>query len=69
MNGSVRWIDVPRPFGKTGSRVADWTENTFVNSWGTNPTVIPNLPIRRCAIENVPVNPHTLACQANHGRL
>ena len=40
VNTSVQWIDVPRPFGKTGSRVATWTENTFIYSWGTYPTVI-----------------------------
>ena len=25
VNGSVLWLDVPRPFGETGSRVAAWT--------------------------------------------
>ena len=54
---------------KTGILTAAWTENTFVKSRGTNPTVIPNRPFRRRAIEDVPANPHTLACQANHERL
>ena len=66
VNENVRWLDVPHPFGENGSRVATWTENTFIYSWGPYPTVIPNRPIRRRAIENVPVNPHNLACQANH---
>ena len=69
VNGSVLWIDFPRPFGKAGSRVAAWNENTFVISWGNNPTVIPNRPIMRRSIESVPVNPHTLAYRANQKRL
>ena len=48
VNGSFRWLDVPRPFGKTVSLVAAWTENTYVNSWSNNPNVIPNRPIRQC---------------------
>ena len=41
----------------------NWTENTFVYSWGTYPTVIPSniFTIRRLAIEDVPVNPDTVA--------
>ena len=38
VNGSFRWINVPRSFGENGSLTAAWTENTFFNSWGTNPT-------------------------------
>ena len=54
---------------KIGSRVATWTEKNLVYSWGPYPTMIPNCPIRRRAIENVSVNPHTLACRENHERL
>ena len=48
-----------------------WTENTFVYSWGPYPTVIPpNVStIWQRSIEDVPVNPHTLAYLANHKRL
>ena len=69
VNGSVQWIDVPRPFGETGNLTAYWTENTFVKSWGTNPTVIPNRPIRRRTTESVPINLRALSCRANHDRL
>ena len=69
VNGSVRWLDVTRTFGGTGTHITTWTENTFVYSRGPYPTVIPNRPIRHCAIENVPVNPYTLACRANQERL
>ena len=69
VNGSVRWLDVPRPFSETGSLTAAWTENTFVNYWGTNPTMITNRPIRRRAVESASVNFHTLACRANHKHL
>ena len=71
VKGSVQWIDVPRAAPQSGSRVATWTENTFVYSWGTYPTVIlPNVStIRQRAIDSVHVNPHTLACRANHERL
>ena len=43
-----------------------WTENTFVYSWGPYPTVIPPnvFTIRRRTIEDVPVNPDTLALRA-----
>ena len=61
VNGSVQWLDVPRPFGETGNLTAAWTENTFVNSWGTNPTVIPNRPIRGRTTESVPINLRDLA--------
>ena len=42
----------------------DW--KTFVYSWVPYPTVIPNRPIRRRAIDNVTVNPQTIAFRANH---
>ena len=69
VNGSVQWLDVPCPFGETGSLTTAWTENIFVNSLGNNPTLITNRPIRQRAIDSVPVNPYTLACLANHERL
>ena len=70
MNGSVQWIDVPRPFGKTGIATTDWTENTYVNSWGTNPTRIPNVPIiRRTTFLDVPINLRAVALRANHNHL
>ena len=71
VNGIFLWLDVLRPSSQAGSRVATWTENTFVYSWGTYPTVIPPnvYTIRQRAIDNVTVNPHTLACWANHERL
>ena len=71
MNRSVQWLNVPRAAPQAGICVATWTENTFVYSWGPYRTVIPpnasNIWLR--AIENVPVNPYTLACQANNKRL
>ena len=70
VNGSVQWIDVPRPFGETGIVITDWTENTLVYGWGTNTTVIPNHPIRRCTtFQSVPITLRGFACQANHDRL
>ena len=70
VNGSVQWLDVPCPFGETGISAAAWTENTFVNSWGTNPTRIPNRPIRwRTTFPDVPINLHTAARCANHDLL
>ena len=69
VNGSVQWLDVPRPFIETRNLTATWTENTLVYGWGTNPTVIMNRPIRRRKTESVPINLRDLSCQANHDRL
>ena len=56
--------------GKTGNLTLSWTENTFVYGWGTNPTVIPNFPIRRCTtFHSVTINLYALACRVNHDRL
>ena len=33
VNGSVQWLDVPRPFCKTGVATVAWTENLYVNPW------------------------------------
>ena len=67
VNGSVQWLDVPRTFGETGIATAAWTENTFVNSWGTNPNVVPNSPMRRHTnFQSVPINLRALACRTNH---
>ena len=71
VNGSVQWLDVPRAAAQAGSPVATWPENTFVYSWVTYPIVItPNVStIWRIAIDNVPVNLHTITCRANHKHL
>ena len=70
VNGSVQWLDVTRPFGETGIVTEAWTENTFVYSWVTNPTVIPNRPIkRRTNLHSVPINLRDFICGANHYRL
>ena len=67
---SVEWINVPRAAQQFGSRVVTWTENMFVYSWGPYPTMIPYTvsTIKRRAYD-VLVNPHALACRANHERL
>ena len=78
----LSWVADPRMEVSNGSmlhvqlrkreffQVATWTENTFVYSWGTYPTVIPTnvSTIRRHANEDVPVKPHTVALWANHER-
>ena len=64
VNISVQWLDVPQPFGETVIATASWTENIYVNLWGTNPTIITNVPINRHAIPNVPINLRTVACRA-----
>ena len=68
MNGSVQWIDAPHSAPQAGSfcQVATWTENTFVYlSVPYSTAILPNVStIRRRVIEDVPVNPHTLALQA-----
>ena len=70
VNGNVQWIDVPRPFGETGIATVAWNENTFVNSWGTKPTRIPNRPIRqRKTFPGFIINLRAVARCANHNRL
>ena len=62
VNGSVQWINVPRPFDDTGIATAAWTENLYVYPWGTNPNRSPNVPInRRATFPNVPINLRTVA--------
>ena len=60
VNGSVKWLDVTCAAPQAESSVTTWTENTFVYSWGSYPTVIPpNVStIRQRAIEDVPVSLH-----------
>ena len=70
VNRSVQWLDLTRPFGKTGTITTVWTENTFVYGWGTNPTVIPNCPNRRCTtFQSVPINLCAFSYRANYNRL
>ena len=47
VNGSVQWLDVPRPFFETGVATADWTENIYVNPWCSvdRPVRSPDNPI------------------------
>ena len=33
VNGSVQWINVPRPFCENGVATAAWTENLYINPW------------------------------------
>ena len=70
VNMSVEFLDAARATQQVGSRVATWTENIFVHSWGPYPTMIPHTvsTITRRAY-NVPVTPHTLVLRANHERL
>ena len=70
VNGSVQWIDVSLPFGKHFIATKAWTENTYVNSWGTNPTRILNAPIRRrTTFLNIPINLRAVARRTCHDRL
>ena len=69
MNRNVQWLDVPFPFSETGNIITAWNENTSVNSWVTNSTVIQNRPIRWRTTESVLINPRALACRGNHERL
>ena len=70
VNMSVNFLDAPRSTQKVGSRVATWTKNIFVYSWGPYPTVIPHTfsTIKRRAYA-VPIIPHALSCRANHKHL
>ena len=64
---SVRFLDVARTTQQVRNRVASWTENIFVRSWGTYPTMIPHTvsTIKRRAY-NVPVTSHALVLRSNH---
>ena len=70
VNTSVKFTDVARTTQQVISRVASWTKNIFVHSWGHYPNMIPHTisNITRRAY-NVPVTPHALVLQANHERL
>ena len=52
VNGSVQWINVTRPFFKTGVATAAWTENLYVNPWFyiDSPARSPNNPINLRAV-------------------
>ena len=56
VNMSVKFIDATLATQQVGSRVASWTENFDVHSWGPYPTMIPHTvsTIKRHA-NNVPV--------------
>ena len=70
VNMSVEFLDAARATQQVGSRVATWTENIFVHSWGPYPTMIPHTvsTIKRRAYY-VHVTPHDLVLRANHERL
>ena len=69
VNGSVQWLDVPWSFSETGISTAAWTENTFFNLWGTNPTMISIVPIiRRTTFPDVPINLRAVSRRACHDR-
>ena len=62
VNMSVEFLDAARATQQVGSRVATWTENIFVHSWGTYPNMITYTVsnIKRRAYD-VLVTPHALA--------
>ena len=70
VNMSAEFLDTARATQQVGSCVTSWTENIFVHSWGTYPTMIPRTisTLNRRA-SNVAVTPHALALRANHERL
>ena len=60
VNGSVEWLDVPRPFCETGVATAAWTENLYVNPWimTDSPARSPDNPfnlrtVARCACDDI----------------
>ena len=67
VNMSVEFLDVVRTTQQVRSRVASWTKNIFVHSWGPYPTMIPRTisTITRHAY-NVPVTFHGPVMRANH---
>ena len=67
---SVEFLDTARATQQVGIRVASWTDNIFVHSWGPYPTMIPHTVsnITRGAY-NAPVTPPDLVLRANHERL
>ena len=70
VNGSVQWLNVPRPFDDTGIATAAWTENLYVYPWGTNPNRSPNVPInRRANFPNVHINLHIVTRRARYNLL
>ena len=67
---SVKFLDVVRTTQHVRSRVASWTKNLFVNSWGPYPTMIPpNVSSITRRSYNVPVTFHGLVLRSNHERL
>ena len=70
VNMSVEFLDVACATQQVGSRVATWTENIFVHSWGTYTTMIlPTFSTIKRRAYDLPVTSHTLALRANHERL
>ena len=64
---SVKFTDVARTTQQVISRVASWTKNIFVHSWGNYPTMIlPTVSTITRRAYNVPVTPHALVLRANH---
>ena len=70
VNMSVKFLDAARATQKVGSRVATWTENICVHSWGPYPTsILHNVSTIKRHAYDVPVTPPTLTLRANHKRL
>ena len=67
---SVQWLDVPGPFVENVIANAAWTENIYVNLWGTNPTGITSVHINgRTTFPNVTINLFTVARRAHNNLL
>ena len=70
MNESVEFLGVVRTNQHIRSRVASWTPNLFVHSWGSYPTTIPpNFSIITRRAYNLPVTFHGLVLRSNNERL
>ena len=67
VNESVKFMDVAHTTQHVQSRVASWTKNIFVHSWGLYPSMIPPYitTITRRAY-NLPVTFHRLVLRSNH---
>ena len=52
VNGSVEWLDVPRPFFNTGMATAAWNENLIDDPWiiMDSPARIPDIPFNLGAV-------------------
>ena len=71
VNKSVKFLDVFCTIQHVRSRVASWTPNLFVHSWGLNPTdmIPPNISTINQRAYNLPVDFHGLILRSNHERL